>query len=1210
MINPKIKALVSNQVGAVSIYISFSVMFILALISLSFAQIVNIGHSETVENQLNQQARYAAETGINDLRPYVNQLREDLYLSAYTGRTISGLTSSNAPPPFVVPNSFSYATDATYLTNGVVQTIPETLSQKIASSANPNVALLTLTNKTQRIEYQYLPISGTNEDYGKFIFEHCKTYGQLVRPTTTTAIPSSATTSWSTYKSQPSVGFDCLYPTHILAIGMPNKGSQGGLKIYTYNWADREWQAKNNCTADQDANPSNHRLQNCKVLKADGVEEQFGRAVSLYKDSSNKVYLGVASISDAPSNKYSRLYIYKLDTSNLTTQSWSWDLELYTSDTQLRKIQSLDLITDARPLSGKTLNSDKLAFLTTHDVAYMTAPPSSPASLTHCGTTKIDPDGNPSTHDSQWKFIDNIDHDGNPTTPLYWGYECSHPSVEKSFPFTSIGSYHPLINGGVHTNQIRCRALSSLSDAAAFKPIYNPADTHRIGWRCTIKELQSGDLATYSRLHGSNQLHQYTVYPAGGFDHGDDSRPPVFAATDEINATFIDNNPREIVVGLNSNPNCSNCVTPRALIKRDHSGGRIEYDAPRTPDTSILLHIRRNDFQGFGSSVASYGDDVIIGAKLSDKEEDGTTLSGKATGAVYRYEHSSSHGLINEDVDIDNLRNNNIVQNGDRFGQSVALTSGVLAVGSKDAVHVFGPVDTPIAPVDPNSINVPTIDVQYQWNYLTEVATVWAQGKVPADSPRHLNQATWGYYVAVNTPPSDCNPDDYSGISNSDYIRIDARSVTAPSPIVGVTPPLPNADVGVPSSESVRMRFPKSARSNTIYVCFTIEDQETPANDYYSKPIRVDSNTGQSTYRALLSGGGVDCLKKSDPRFNNLANQFRWDFWQDPQADGDVGYTCLDLELNPDDIRYDGVSHDHSFNALLKTQSRMGKLKIKWRKQDLGDPPYNYIPSAAFQYPQLPRYNDWNLDATILQVQITALDSSGFSRQSLAQNTKIFYLYPSDNYSQPGDTATLASKGNPRATKSRSNFANIKPGDIIHGRCNAKGNCQHILKFPKVIAAIRDTDPQIDPGDNTQYLINITSFYGKADITLKGYRGIHFNNPLNITDDLNQDKKIWQDTEDSLPFLDVQAVLRATGRAEGIKVRLEERISLLPPVPLPESGIHTATSICKLLISDPDYGTILEHPTADLDDVQHETGRVLRYGPDTAEIDANCRVYH
>ena len=64
----RLRSLLDNRSGATTIYVSIFIMIIFILIILSFVHIVGRNHAETVANQLNMQAVYAAETGIADAR--------------------------------------------------------------------------------------------------------------------------------------------------------------------------------------------------------------------------------------------------------------------------------------------------------------------------------------------------------------------------------------------------------------------------------------------------------------------------------------------------------------------------------------------------------------------------------------------------------------------------------------------------------------------------------------------------------------------------------------------------------------------------------------------------------------------------------------------------------------------------------------------------------------------------------------------------------------------------------------------------------------------------------------------------------------------------------------------------------------------------------------------------------------------------------------
>jgi len=60
-----------NETGLVSITVTVILMLVITITVLSFAQVIRREQRQAVDNQLNSQAYYAAESGINDLRQYI-----------------------------------------------------------------------------------------------------------------------------------------------------------------------------------------------------------------------------------------------------------------------------------------------------------------------------------------------------------------------------------------------------------------------------------------------------------------------------------------------------------------------------------------------------------------------------------------------------------------------------------------------------------------------------------------------------------------------------------------------------------------------------------------------------------------------------------------------------------------------------------------------------------------------------------------------------------------------------------------------------------------------------------------------------------------------------------------------------------------------------------------------------------------------------------
>ncbi len=96
----KIRSFLGDQSGSASIYVSMFVMAILVLMSLSFARIMGSGYTETSENQLNLQALYAAETGINDARYRLLNLIDSYNRGArsFAPKVLSSPLNLSSPP--------------------------------------------------------------------------------------------------------------------------------------------------------------------------------------------------------------------------------------------------------------------------------------------------------------------------------------------------------------------------------------------------------------------------------------------------------------------------------------------------------------------------------------------------------------------------------------------------------------------------------------------------------------------------------------------------------------------------------------------------------------------------------------------------------------------------------------------------------------------------------------------------------------------------------------------------------------------------------------------------------------------------------------------------------------------------------------------------------------------------------------------------------
>lgn len=317
----------------------------------------------------------------------------------------------------------------------------------------------------------------------------------------------------------------------------------------------------------------------------------------------------------------------------------------------------------------------------------------------------------------------------------------------------------------------------------------------------------------------------------------------------------------------------------------------------------------------------------------------------------------------------------------------------------------------------------------------------------------------------------------------------------------------------------------------------------------------------------------VECLSE-----NNLgsSSRFRLDF--DISGDGTVGYSCVDIDFVPHLVYFDEISSSRPLNNVLDTlmedtsgnwnQTNIDELKIKWQDAREFTSPHTYsFTNPNFSHPALPPFEAWTnsttgIHAPVLRVQLTPFDSEGFHRDSLIEHTKVFYLYPT--------TDNTASTVFGRAFKHET-FANIENGDILEAGCYDattsanRGSCEF-----SVTEMLNSLDfPDTTDDDAIRWAISILSLYQNADVEIEAY---HNNEAVKCP---HETLRTGVDNLCVLDFQNIQAVVRVTGYAGSVRVRLEERVSMRPYLERPNYGVISAETVCKVLLSDQDTGTTI-----------------------------------
>ncbi|HSW37299.1 MAG TPA: pilus assembly PilX N-terminal domain-containing protein [Candidatus Saccharimonadales bacterium] len=234
-----------------------------------------------------------------------------------------------------------------------------------------------------------------------------------------------------------------------------------------------------------------------------------------------------------------------------------------------------------------------------------------------------------------------------------------------------------------------------------------------------------------------------------------------------------------------------------------------------------------------------------------------------------------------------------------------------------------------------------------------------------------------------------------------------------------------------------------------------------------------------------------------------------------------VSYPCVLVNLTPSKLNHQKVgnssvedSNSNSWTVLASTAGAtpITTLSIQWNSSDGHNTFPASIPSPAFT-----KKANWHDGAVppnpypaVLKFSITHLDGGGsLTHTSLVNNTFTAFLYPSQPLESPTPTATSANQGR-----------------VMNGHCSTTT----FLCLTKMNLAGFGSGP---------YLVHIVSIYDQSDITITALDS--FANPIS--------------------FVNTQAVIDSTGKAQDVLRRIQVSYPLQSNVPLPEA--LEAQDICK-----------------------------------------------
>ncbi len=266
-------------------------------------------------------------------------------------------------------------------------------------------------------------------------------------------------------------------------------------------------------------------------------------------------------------------------------------------------------------------------------------------------------------------------------------------------------------------------------------------------------------------------------------------------------------------------------------------------------------------------------------------------------------------------------------------------------------------------------------------------------------------------------------------------------------------------------------------------------------------------------------------------------------------GDGGASYTCVLLNKQPGELKYDSISANESTVVRLTSANgaAIRRLQISW--EDAGSNPGGSIfanSGSPFYLPNQPTYSGslfgnpsqgFNtetarfpqsigmLRATILpNSAVTSTGSSGTnpSSNNLLTNSQTLFLYP---------RASSTSGGNGTVAYSTSMSGD---GSLVSGECNANKGTKP-RRCNVIITTLNTTD----------LWLRLKAIYKPVAVTVVGLSSTSSSSTATV------------------PLSGGQAVIDATGKAQDVVRRIQVRVPLASSYYFPEFGLETAETICK-----------------------------------------------
>lgn len=234
-----------------------------------------------------------------------------------------------------------------------------------------------------------------------------------------------------------------------------------------------------------------------------------------------------------------------------------------------------------------------------------------------------------------------------------------------------------------------------------------------------------------------------------------------------------------------------------------------------------------------------------------------------------------------------------------------------------------------------------------------------------------------------------------------------------------------------------------------------------------------------------------------------------------------VKYTCLLVNMAPDNLKYNPVNTDNSTIVSITPQSGqlVNSVTIGWQDPDPANKTFCTGTDQFKPQAYTPASQQWPCPTGVLRADVLPGSAVG-NRATLNSASKTVFLFPSSS----ADSFNYDTDGS---------------GEVVTGNCDATHTptyCSATISF----------------GTNqSQVYLRLRSIYRSTSV--------------NIT--------ATKSTGGAATLTGTQAIVDATGQARDVLRRIQVRVPIGGQGTIPEYAIQSGDSICKRLLIDPTNGT-------------------------------------